>query len=140
MKLLAPLIISTLVLAGCAGSHERVAVADAIAAGDSCRTVIVGTSGDVACGSAEQWAEFDRRAALINAGVTCRWARTANELCLTEEQWEVYARRTQNYADAQRMGVEQAANAAQIGFARDQGAQFQAAFDAAQVRMQASVQ
>jgi len=46
----------------------------------------------VYCGTEEQWAEFDRRVELINAGVTCRWARTPRELCMNTEQWKVYDR------------------------------------------------
>jgi len=47
----------------------------------------------VYCGTEEQWAELDRRAKLINAGITCRWDRTPRELCMNSKQWKEYDRR-----------------------------------------------
>jgi hypothetical protein len=55
------------------------------------------------CGSAEQWAEFDRRIALIQAGVTCRWANTSHELCLNASQWKTYELRRSSVSDAASM-------------------------------------
>ena len=55
----------------------------------TCRQIIVNgvEKEQVYCGTEKQWAEYDRRAKLINAGVTCRWARTPRELCMNSEQW-----------------------------------------------------
>lgn len=69
----------------------------------TCRVVI--TAGvkkeQVYCGTEKQWAEFDRRVKLINAGVTCRWARTPRELCMNSKQWKEYDRRQREYYQEQ---------------------------------------
>lgn len=50
------------------------------------------------CGTPEQWAELERRIALVEAGVTCRemlTGSTSNVLktfCYTPAQWEVFER------------------------------------------------
>ena len=66
----------------------------------------IDADGTVYCGSAEQWAEFDRRAALINDGVTCRWANTTRERCMTADQWVIAERRARDIAQAASMGWE----------------------------------
>ena len=114
MKLLLPFLIAALValpVAGCATGTVNVAAAQA--AGDTCR-MLPGQNGEpdqVYCGNAEQWAELDRRAALINAGVTCRFARTPQEVCLPDDQWEEYDRRVAQYAAINRPGPTMEAGA-----------------------------
>jgi beta-lactamase regulating signal transducer with metallopeptidase domain len=75
----------------------------------TCRRIVkpAEDAGQVLCGTADQWAEFDRRVALINEGVICRWAPTRRgQVCMTEEQWRVADRRERNFHDAARMGME----------------------------------
>jgi hypothetical protein len=65
------------------------------------------------CGTAEEWAEFDRRVAEINASVTCRRTPTRSEpVCYTAEQWERYDRAVRAQRDAERMGEAARAAAA----------------------------
>jgi hypothetical protein len=52
------------------------------------------------CGNAREWAEFDRRAAMINAGVTCRKEPVVGELCMTADQWKKYRLRASDMAQA----------------------------------------
>jgi hypothetical protein len=42
------------------------------------------------CGTVTQWEAFDKRA--VDAGVTCRWPNTPEELCLSVAQWESFDR------------------------------------------------
>jgi hypothetical protein len=53
----------------------------------SCRQLIAPGEQKVrtACGDIAWWDAFDTWA--VTAGVTCRWARTPQELCLNAEQW-----------------------------------------------------
>ena len=119
MKSLPPIClvaITALTAAGCAGTPDPAPAGTAVATGQtSCRKLITpGEEADpVLCGTAEQWAEFDRRAALINAGVTCR--KLPTEVCLTAEQWKTLDRRSWNLAEAQRMGVEGRRDAERMG-------------------------
>jgi hypothetical protein len=92
------------------GNHRRRRVG-----GIACRRLI--TPGDeedpTLCGNAEQQTEFDRRAALINAGVICGAASAFDQAlrrrtCMTAEQWEAHDRYVRNYADAARMGSQTA--------------------------------
>ncbi len=69
-----------------------------LAADATCRKVIAGGEKEqVVCGSAAQWAEFDRRAEFINSGVTCRWVRTPRELCMFPEQWARFDSRRREF-------------------------------------------
>lgn len=95
-------------LSACAGAPNTVDIADAQAAGQTCKLVQSGDDpeGTVVCGDAAQWAEFDRRAAILNSGVICRWAPlSAERLCMTEAQWESYERQIRNLAETRRGGA-----------------------------------
>ena len=58
-----------------------------------CRKVMASGKEQLLCGTPEQWAEFDRRAALVNAGVSCRKTATAGRMCLTAKQWDAFDRK-----------------------------------------------
>ena len=75
--------------------------------GLTCRLIIVNgvMKEQDYCGTDAQWAEFDRRVKLINAGVTCRRARSARELCMNAEQWKVYDHRARNFAGLASTGM-----------------------------------
>ena len=87
----------------------------------TCRVVI--TAGakkeQVYCGSEKQWAEFDRRVKLINAGVTCRWARTPRELCMNSKQWKEYDRREREHYQEQERDISARAGPAEAGRATE---------------------
>ena len=73
--------------AGCAGvapASRKVAEFPNAAV---CHKVTTNKRTAVYCGSAYQWVELNRRVAWINAGVTCRWAKSSRETCLSAEQW-----------------------------------------------------
>jgi hypothetical protein len=134
MKQLLPFAIAALIAlpaAGCATAPETMQVAAAQAAGDTCRQLVPPGSEEpqVLCGSTEEWTEFDRRVALIDAGVTCRSASETpalaasrrlgpSELCMTGEQWAELDRRVRGQAGAGTSMDEGRDNAAQIGFAQ----------------------
>ena len=89
--------------AGCAGvapASRKVAEFPNAAV---CHKVTTNKRTAVYCGSAYQWVELNRRVAWINAGVTCRWARSSRETCLSAEQWR-------------RLGASQAGSATVFGF------------------------
>jgi hypothetical protein len=95
-------------------SHADPAPGDTPApAQKSCRKVITqqNKEGAVMCGTAEQWAELDRRVAAMNAGVTCRQPKTPNELCMNAEQWKQYDKQARDRLEAGRIGMEGTANA-----------------------------
>jgi hypothetical protein len=72
----------------------------------SCHRITANRKTQIYCGSPEQWRELDRRMALMNSGVTCRNARTPQELCLSAEQWKHLDRIAGNRAQAANMGAE----------------------------------
>ena len=108
--------IALIVLAGLAGAGcvavrapAPTAVSPPIAQssdGGSCREITANRKVQTYCGSPGQWQEFDRRMALVNAGVTCRNPRTPQELCLTARQWARVDRMAANRAQAANMGSE----------------------------------
>ena len=79
----------------------------------TCRKIIDENTpqGQVYCGTPEQWVELDRRIALMNKGMTCRWPDTPREACMTVAEWEKYDRRVRDIQETARMGWEQSQNA-----------------------------
>ena len=58
-----------------------------------CRKVLSSGKEQLYCGTPEQWQEFERRVALVNAGASCRKTETATRMCLTAKQWDVFDRK-----------------------------------------------
>jgi hypothetical protein len=103
-----------LLAAGCAGAPPAAEPLAQASGETTCRAMVLPGAEEetTLCGTAEQWVELERRVALIEAGVTCRWAPTpSQELCYTEAQWEQHDRQLRNQREAERMG-EQARAAA----------------------------
>jgi hypothetical protein len=86
----------------------------------SCHKITANRKTQIYCGSPEQSRELDRRMALIDSGVTCRHARTPQELCLSAEQWERLDRMAGNRAQAAGMGSEAQNAIAQQSYALEQ--------------------
>lgn len=90
-----------LLLAGCAGAPAtQTSFSAPPEAQTDCRDVIPPGETEIRnlCGTPEQWAELDRRLALVEAGVTCREMLTGSSsnvyktLCYTPEQWAEFER------------------------------------------------
>ena len=56
------------------------------------------------CGSAAEWAEFDRRVAELEQGFSCRPVKDSPPLCLFARQWEEVDRRNARRAGGQPAG------------------------------------
>jgi hypothetical protein len=100
---------------GCATQPVPTASIQPQSADTTCRKVQPPRKEAVLCGTPAQWAEFDRRAALINAGVTCKFARTPQELCLTAAQWKEREFRLRLATQAANMGATSEGNVARVG-------------------------
>ena len=82
------------------GSVRTAGVPEAPSGDTSCRRLIKPGSNRIQsfCGDRALWEEFDIWA--VNAGVTCRFAGTSQELCLTVAQWNSFDRRVVSNAGA----------------------------------------
>ncbi len=97
--------LAALCLAGCAGTPVQKPVA--AAADVTCHNVSSNGRSTAYCGTAAQWQEMNRRIALRDAGVTCRFAHTPNEVCMSQEEWK----------RLKRLGLEPAPTAAYGSYA-----------------------
>lgn len=109
MRVPLPVYFAALVIlgvAGCVTAPPGASTTITQPAEQTCRQISAPGSkeGRVYCGTSVQWAEVDRRTALINAGVTCRSMPMEREVCMNAEQWKIYDRRTRDHYQLTTMG------------------------------------
>ena len=90
-----PVLVAWLAVAGCATVQPPpgTQIQAQASADPACRKVVASGTEQLYCGTPEQWREFDRRVALVNAGVRCRKSASGPQMCLTAKQWDAFDRK-----------------------------------------------